>query len=123
MTIDEIKTAGYEVEGDDPYLITGWGVRLYARKSDLPSISLPDAIVRAEAERETVITEQQRAADATVSGTIRLKIEQALATLEQTYANWGALTAAQKDSALRLNARVTIALSRMVLGRFDSEGP
>lgn len=43
--------------------------------------------------------------------------DQAIDTLESAWTNWGALTAAQKDAALKLAVRVVTRLARLVLGR------
>ena len=52
--------------------------------------------------------------------TLRDRVEQGLSALAAAHANWGALTAVQKDTALRLNVRVTLALARLQLRRLDS---
>lgn len=51
--------------------------------------------------------------------TLRDRAEQALENLEGAWAGWANLTAAQKDAALKLNVRVTVALARLVLRKLD----
>lgn len=62
----------------------------------------------------------QHEAELDVETTLRTRAADAIATLEQAHAGWGALTAAQKDAALKLTVRVTISLARLALRRLDS---
>lgn len=66
-------------------------------------------------------TQQQATSDAN-AGTIRQRATDAIANLESAYTNWGTLTAAQKDAALRLNVRVTVGLVRLYLRLLDTPG-
>lgn len=56
----------------------------------------------------------------TNAATLRDRIQQAITTLTNAHTNWGTLTAAQKDSALKLNVRVTVALARLHLRKLDA---
>lgn len=60
-----------------------------------------------------------RVAAAANETTLRDRADAALDTLENAWGSWGTLTAAQKDAALKLNVRVTIALARLVLRKLD----
>lgn len=64
--------------------------------------------------------------DATVTtassneSTLRDRVEQALGNLQAAWDGWAGLTPAQKDAALKLQVRVTIALVRLVLRKLDA---
>lgn len=65
---------------------------------------------------EITLLEAQAANEATLRG----RADAAIANLEAAWNGWGSLTAAQKDAALKLTVRVTIALARLVLRRLDA---
>lgn len=74
---------------------------------------------RAADEQEAAV--QQEAADL-IDGNdqlLRDRVDQALENLGAAHANWATLTAPQKDAALRLNVRVTLALARLQLRKLD----
>lgn len=52
--------------------------------------------------------------------TLRERADQAVGTLQNAWDNWGSLTNAQKDAALKLTVRVVIALARLTLRKLDS---
>lgn len=99
--------------------------------SDDPEPALLANIAEAEGEPDVAgygLVDQQAvaalaatlAAETDVEGKLRTTASDAIATLAQAHANWASLTAAQKDAALRLNVRVTVALARLTVGRLDS---
>lgn len=70
------------------------------------------------AEETGLLAAQDATVTALVSrGQYESQAEQAIDTLESAWTNWGALTAAQKDAALKLTVRVVTRLARLVLGR------
>ncbi len=50
---------------------------------------------------------------------LRDRAATAIENLEAAWAGWSGLTVAQKDAAAKLSLRVTIALARLTLRRFD----
>jgi hypothetical protein len=51
------------------------------------------------------------------------KLDNARGNLEAAYQGWDALTAGQKDSALKLSLRVVCGLSRLLANELDTAGP
>jgi hypothetical protein len=72
---------------------------------------------REELEAESATAQATREGEITSETTLRDRAETSIATLEQAYAGWATLTAAQKDAALRLTVRVAATLARLVLRR------
>ena len=56
-------------------------------------------------------------AEQTVREAYQSQADQAIATLEAGWDNWGVLTAGQKDAVLKLTVRVVTRLARLILGR------
>jgi hypothetical protein len=63
-------------------------------------------------------TTAQAAADANAA-TMLDRIGQAISNLETAAANWGTITAVQKDAALKLTVQVVARLARLILRRLD----
>lgn len=63
-----------------------------------------------------------RETEETNARTIRERLANALANLETAYSNWAALTAAQKDAAIKLDVRTTAGLVRLYLRDLESAG-
>jgi len=51
------------------------------------------------------------------------KLDNARDALENAWQSWDSLTAAQKDSAMKLSVRVVCGLSRLARHRYESTGP
>lgn len=64
-------------------------------------------------------TEADLDAQAAATETLIERAQGAIDTLEQGLANWGTLTAAQKDAELKLAVRVVVALARLKAARLD----
>lgn len=80
----------------------------------------PAEVAAIQADRDAAIATLAAAtAEEGNATTLRDRAVAALANLEAAWDGWGALTAAQKDAALKLNVRVTIAIARLVLRRLD----
>lgn len=79
-----------------------------------------DAVVAAHDPSTPDATEVGEDAAAANAATLRERADQAVAALEQAYAAWPNLTAAQRMDAARLNVRVTVALARLQLRKLDS---
>lgn len=114
LTLDELAKAGWTVEelDADDYgplwrVTNADGVELVARED---GVTLPDPPTAAELTAEKNET------------TLRDRADQSIATLEQAWTGWGALTAAQKDAALKLTVRVVITLARLTLRKLDTGG-
>ena len=96
---------------------------------DVPSASNTaaiDAVVAAHDPAPYAASRQaaaQAAQTATANeGTLRGRVDQAVANLEDAWTNWATLSAAQKDPALRLSVRVAAGLARLQLRKLDSAG-
>jgi hypothetical protein len=97
-----------------------FGTHQAARHSDLApafSFSQPEDPAATEAGR------QAAAAQAVLDGnaaTMADRAAAAIGNLEQAAQNWGTLTAAQKDQAMKLTVQVVARLARLVLRRLDT---
>jgi hypothetical protein len=56
----------------------------------------------------------------TIEATLRDRADAAIGNLQAAYDGWSGLTAAQKDAALKLTVRATIALIRLQLRKLDA---
>lgn len=52
---------------------------------------------------------------------LRTKVRNAITNLETADASWGALTAAQKDAAIRLSVRVAAKLARLAVAQLEAD--
>lgn len=59
-------------------------------------------------------------AEQTEEDNARTRASDAIQTLENAHANWGSLTNAQKDSALKLVVIVVAKIGRLILRKFDA---
>lgn len=59
--------------------------------------------------------------DGIVATSLHTKVRNAIATLENADTNWGSLSNAQKDAALRLAVRTAAKLARLVARQLDSD--
>lgn len=118
---DALQALGYVVSGDR---VEGFGVA-----TELLTAEEVAAFTAAHPERirqwqtgEPLNVEERAAAAAIAANeaALRDRADVALVNLQAAWDGWAGLTAAQKDAALKLNVRVTIALARLLLRRLDS---
>lgn len=84
----------------------------------IPLTAAEETQRQADQDAAAAVATAQAALDVN-DATLRDRVDQALTQLATAHTNWGTLTAAQKDAALKLNVRVTLALARLQLRKLD----
>lgn len=108
---DELLAAGVA-----PLRVEGTDTDVAVEVDAVTNASVVSAVVAAHNAATAGAARDARVAN---EQTLRDRVEGALVSLNAAWTNWATLTAAQKDGALRLNVRVTVALSRLQLRRLE----
>lgn len=104
---------GSELELEQRYRVSGLTFeRALIGESELA------AVVRSHADRVAAAAALE--AEAANEDTLRSRIDSSLGTLANAWQAWPTLSPAQKDGAMRLTVRVTLALARLEQRRLES---